>query len=94
MISEIIIPALLGGEIDSVDKDGNTPLHIAAYYGHEHLISTLIASGADCTKLVCSSLCKNVVTQTALRRQVDNYCCAAEFEGEESTACCLFTWLP
>lgn len=45
-----MIAVFPGGEIDSVDKDGNTPLHIAAYYGHEHLISTLIASGADCTK--------------------------------------------
>lgn len=39
-----------GGEIDSVDKDGNTPLHIAARYGHELLINTLITSGADCTR--------------------------------------------
>lgn len=44
---------LSGGEIDSVDKDGNTPLHIAARYGHELLINTLITSGADCTKFVC-----------------------------------------
>lgn len=43
-----------GGEIDSVDKDGNTPLHIAARYGHELLINTLITSGADCTRFVCS----------------------------------------
>lgn len=42
-----------GGEIDSVDKDGNTPLHIAARYGHELLINTLITSGADCTRFVC-----------------------------------------
>lgn len=39
-----------GGEIDCVDKDGNTPLHIAARYGHELLINTLITSGADCTR--------------------------------------------
>lgn len=37
-----------------MDKDGNTPLHIAARYGHELLINTLITSGADCTKFVCS----------------------------------------
>lgn len=43
-----------GGEIDSVDKDGNTPLHIAARYGHELLINTLITSGADCTRSVRS----------------------------------------
>lgn len=41
-----------GGEIDSVDKDGNTPLHIAARYGHELLINTLITNGADCTRFV------------------------------------------
>lgn len=41
---------IAGGEIDSVDKDGNTPLHIAARYGHELLINTLITSGADCTR--------------------------------------------
>lgn len=36
-----------GGEIDSVDKYGNTPLHVAAKYGHELLISTLMTNGAD-----------------------------------------------
>lgn len=44
---------IAGGEIDCVDKDGNTPLHIAARYGHELLINTLITSGADCTRCVC-----------------------------------------
>lgn len=44
---------MAGGEIDCVDKDGNTPLHIAARYGHELLINTLITSGADCTRCVC-----------------------------------------
>lgn len=48
---ELLMP---GGEIDSVDKDGNTPLHIAARYGHELLINTLITSGADCTRSVGS----------------------------------------
>ncbi|XP_033992032.1 serine/threonine-protein phosphatase 6 regulatory ankyrin repeat subunit C-like [Trematomus bernacchii] len=36
-----------GGEIDCVDKYGNTPLHVAAKYGHELLISTLMTNGAD-----------------------------------------------
>ncbi|XP_048474287.1 serine/threonine-protein phosphatase 6 regulatory ankyrin repeat subunit A-like [Rhincodon typus] len=36
-----------GAEIDCEDKNGNTPLHIAARYGHELLINTLITSGAD-----------------------------------------------
>ncbi|KAF7243767.1 Serine/threonine-protein phosphatase 6 regulatory ankyrin repeat subunit B [Varanus komodoensis] len=50
-----------GGEIDCIDKDGNTPLHVAARYGHELLINTLITSGADaannvdCVKLLQSS---------------------------------------
>ena len=42
--------SLSGGEIDCVDKDGNTPLHVAARYGHEPLINTLITSGADTAK--------------------------------------------
>ena len=49
-----------GGEIDSVDKDGNTPLHIAARYGHELLINTLITSGADCTRFIFSPVKKFV----------------------------------
>lgn len=38
---------VLGGDIDCVDKYGNTPLHIAAKHGHELLISTLMTNGAD-----------------------------------------------
>uniref|UniRef100_A0A452H643 Uncharacterized protein n=1 Tax=Gopherus agassizii TaxID=38772 RepID=A0A452H643_9SAUR len=34
-------------EIDCADKYGNTPLHVAARYGHELLISTLMTNGAD-----------------------------------------------
>lgn len=49
-MSPHIIISLLGGEIDCVDKDGNTPLHVAARYGHELLINTLITSGADTAK--------------------------------------------
>lgn len=37
----------LGSEIDCADKFGNTPLHVAARYGHELLISTLMTNGAD-----------------------------------------------
>uniref|UniRef100_A0A8C7Q8H9 Ankyrin repeat domain 52 n=1 Tax=Oncorhynchus mykiss TaxID=8022 RepID=A0A8C7Q8H9_ONCMY len=36
-----------GGDIDCVDKYGNTPLHVAAKHGHELLISTLMTNGAD-----------------------------------------------
>lgn len=39
-----------GAVIDCEDKNGNTPLHIAARYGHELLINTLITSGADTAK--------------------------------------------
>lgn len=38
---------LSGSEIDCADKFGNTPLHVAARYGHELLISTLMTNGAD-----------------------------------------------
>lgn len=38
---------ILGSEIDCADKFGNTPLHVAARYGHELLISTLMTNGAD-----------------------------------------------
>lgn len=41
---------ITGAEIDCEDKNGNTPLHIAARYGHELLINTLITSGADTAK--------------------------------------------
>lgn len=37
----------LGAEIDACDKNGNTSLHIAARYGHELLINTLLEQGAD-----------------------------------------------
>lgn len=39
-----------GAEIDCEDKNGNTPLHIAARYGHELLINTLITNRADTAK--------------------------------------------
>lgn len=39
-----------GAEIDCEDKNGNTPLHIAARYGHELLINTLITNKADTAK--------------------------------------------
>ncbi len=76
-----------GGEIDCVDKDGNTPLHVAARYGHELLINTLITSGADCTRFdsVFGSLLTILVT-----------CCfwhALSFSAEEEyTACFLCIW--
>lgn len=43
-------PVCVGAEIDCKDKNGNTPLHIAARYGHELLINTLITNGAGTAK--------------------------------------------
>lgn len=45
-----------GAEIDCEDKNGNTPLHIAARYGHELLINTLISNRADTAKYVSLSV--------------------------------------
>uniref|UniRef100_A0AAV2M9A0 Serine/threonine-protein phosphatase 6 regulatory ankyrin repeat subunit C-like n=1 Tax=Knipowitschia caucasica TaxID=637954 RepID=A0AAV2M9A0_KNICA len=39
-----------GSDVDHVDHFGNTPLHVAARYGQELLISTLLTNGADKTK--------------------------------------------
>lgn len=70
MYSRYLIDLLLsGGEIDSVDKDGNTPLHIAARYGHELLINTLITSGADCTRSVGSSVANGHVPLSQILTQ-------------------------
>lgn len=81
--------SMLGGEIDCVDKDGNTPLHIAARYGHELLINSLITSGADCTRSVGSPRSLSC-SAAAVTNCVD--CCFCK-DGE-STACSLSTWLP
>lgn len=43
----VCVHPLTGSEIDCADKFGNTPLHVAARYGHELLISTLMTNGAD-----------------------------------------------
>ena len=39
-----------GADIDCCDKIGNTPLHIAARYGHDLLINTLLENGSDPTR--------------------------------------------
>lgn len=44
------LSSFIGAEIDSEDENGNSPLHIAARYGHELLINTLITNGADTAK--------------------------------------------
>lgn len=41
------LPPYTGGEIDCADMYGNTPLHVAARYGQELLISTLLTNGAE-----------------------------------------------
>ncbi len=65
LIHSIFPPFISGGEIDCVDKYGNTPLHVAAKYGHELLISTLMTNGAD-TARYCKAIsaikgCKNTI---------------------------------
>ena len=40
----------VGAIVDQLDGEGNTALHIAARYGHELLINTLIQHGADPSK--------------------------------------------
>ena len=40
----------VGALVQSVDQYNNTALHIAARYGHELLINTLVQHGADSTK--------------------------------------------
>jgi len=40
-----------GADVHGADQDNNTPLHIAARYGHELLINTLVQHGADIARL-------------------------------------------
>ena len=39
-----------GADVHAADQDGNTALHIAARYGHELLINTLLQHDADILK--------------------------------------------
>ena len=39
-----------GADVHAADHDGNTALHIAARYGHELLINTLLQHDADILK--------------------------------------------
>lgn len=39
-----------GALIDCADKNGSTPLHIAAQYGHDILANTLLSCGASPTR--------------------------------------------
>ncbi len=38
-----------GAKINVLDHKRNTPLHIAAQYGHRDYVETLLARGADCS---------------------------------------------
>ena len=45
-----IIPGLIKSKylvLNKQDEAGNTPLHIAAYHGHEHVVKYLVGLGAD-----------------------------------------------
>ena len=41
---------ILGATVDGIDMDNNTPLHIAARYGHKLLINALLENKADPNK--------------------------------------------
>jgi len=45
----------VGADVHAADVDGNTALHIAARFGHELLINTLLQHNADILKYL--SLC-------------------------------------
>ena len=44
-----MVGALLaaGAEVNAVDKDGDTPLHLASRYGREVVVGALLAAGAE-----------------------------------------------
>ncbi len=48
-------------DVKSVDKDGNTALHLAGHYGHADVVKTLLDSG-----LISDLTIKNKKGQTAL----------------------------
>lgn len=39
--------AFVAAFVNSTDENGNTPLHLGAYYGQEIVVRVLLASGAD-----------------------------------------------
>lgn len=73
----ILTFSCLGAYVDSADYQGSTPLHIAAQYGQELLLSVLLASGADPSKWVhqgmihdkLSGLCNQAVWENILTKK-------------------------
>ena len=49
-LAQLLIDA--GCNVDLADKDGWTPLSVAAFYGHADVIKALLAAGADASKEV------------------------------------------
>lgn len=37
----------LGVDVNTKDRDGSTPLHLASYHGHPQIVKLLLESGAD-----------------------------------------------
>ena len=49
----------IGADVRAADQDGNTALHIAAQYGHELLINTLLQHDANILKYrICVSVAR------------------------------------
>lgn len=44
---QLVLKNCIGASVNAADRDNNTPLHIAARYGHELLASKLVEHGAD-----------------------------------------------
>ena len=55
-----------GAQVDHMDKEGNTPLHIASRYGHELLVETLLNYGADPKRLVLIGQLRNFPACSAI----------------------------
>ena len=49
-LAQLLIDA--GADVNLPDKDGWTPLSVAAFYGHADVLKTLLAAGADPSKEV------------------------------------------
>ena len=43
----IAILLMHGGEVNQANKDGASPLHLAAFYGHEEITTMFLEKGAD-----------------------------------------------